>query len=167
MTQDELMNDPFDEESFFNESVEGVGSTSVTPIPAGDYFAMLGDKIRLQQFNRKDTGEPGAILNIPFELVDDSGAIRAQIDGRDPVHYESYFLDLAKGPDGKIKIDMGKGKNVKLNRLREALGQNTGAPWSPNLLKGAGPVKIKLGLQKDKDDPEVMRSTLRAVGKVG
>lgn len=159
-------NDPFDEEAFANEMVEGVGSTTVTPIPAGDYFATIGDKIKLSPFSRKDTGEPGALINVPFLIVDDSGAIKAAIDGRDPIHYESYFLDVTRNSQGKIVLDMGKGKNTKLNRLREAVGQNTGAAWSYPMLCGAGPLKIKIGVGPDKNDKELMRNHLKAVGKL-
>ena len=47
----------------------------------------------------------------------------------------------------------GSNKNVKLGRLREALGQNkNGQAWSFGMLKGAGPIKVSI--EPDKKNPE-------------
>ena len=43
------------------------------------------------------------------------------------------FLDMDENGD----LELGKGKNVDLGRLREALGQNTGGNWSPSQLVGS------------------------------
>lgn len=166
-----MTSDVFSADDFLNMAVEGVGSLVVTPIPQGNYLALIGqddNSIRFSASDRTD-GKPGKyyMLSVTFDLVDDQGLIRAQIDGRDPKHTESYFVDMLEQPGQRPQLDMGKGKNVKLNRLREALGQNTGAPWQPSMLRGAGPVQIQIGIQPDKRDKTTARNYIKAVGKPG
>jgi hypothetical protein len=163
--------DVFSADDFLNMAVEGIGSLVVTPIPAGNYLALIGqdeNSIRFSANDRTD-GKPGKyyMLSVTFDLVDDQGTLRAAIDGRDPKHTESYFVDMIDAPGVRPQLDMGKGKNVKLNRLREALGQNTGAPWQPSMLRGAGPVQLQLGVQPDKKDKSTPRNYIKAVGKPG
>lgn len=158
--------DPFDLEGFMNQEVEGIGSTTVTPIPAGKYFAMIGPEerdVRLASFTNKTTGEPGLQLFVTFHLIDDSGSLKAKID-REPRITHSYFLDTIIGDSGRAGLDMGKGKNVALNRLRAACGQNTGGRWAPPMLRGAGPVSIDIIVEPDKTDREVLRNRVKAVG---
>ena len=60
---------------------------------------------------------------------------------------QTFWLDV----DGD-SIDLSEGKNVSLGRLRKALGQNEGA-WNPLMMKGKGPVMIKVGQRSDRNDP--------------
>ena len=155
----------FDPTSFMQDVVEGVGSTTLTPIPAGEYLALIGqgDKdVNPVPFQDKNTNEQRLRLDITFELVDDSGAIRAAIDGRDPKLTQGFFIDLIPNT---FRLDMSKGKNVQLNRLREAVGQNTGSGWSPPMLRGAGPLKISVIVEPDKQDREVLRNKIKSFGK--
>jgi len=61
--------------------------------------------------------------------------------GREPKVRQSLMLDVRA--DGALEF--GKGKNVGLGRVREALGQNsTGRPWSFPMLGGQlAKVKVK------------------------
>lgn len=159
-----MNDDLFNTDDFMNSSVEGVGSTTVTPIPAGTYMALIGNSdnaITLNAYDRKD-GQPGKVrqLSVTFELLDEAGTIKAQIDGREPKHTQGYFLDIT--PDGKF--DNGKGKNVGINKLRDALGQNSGGPWNPNMLRGAGPLQVQIVVEPDKKDASILRNRIKAVG---
>lgn len=160
--------DVFSPDDFMNMTVEGVGSTTITPIPTGIHLALIGSddaSVKVEARDRTD-GRAGRMymLNVTFDLIDDQGLIRAAIDGRDPKHVETFFLDML--PDGKT-LDMGKGKNVRLNRLREALNQNTGTAWSPAMLRGAGPVALQMKLQPDKREKDIMRNHVTAFGRPG
>lgn len=149
----------------FAQAVEGVGSTSITPIPPGEYLALVGsgdNDVKPSPFTDPRTNETRLRLDVTFELIDDSGAIRSAIDGRDPRHTQAYFLDLVPGT---WKLDMSKGKNVQLNRLREAVGQNTGQAWVYTMLKGAGPLKLVMSVEQDKQDKDVLRNRIKSVGK--
>ena len=155
----------FDPTAFASMPVEGVGSTAVTPLPAGEYLALIGDKdtdVRPVPFQDQKTGESRLRLDVAFNILDDSGALRAQIDGRDPRHIQGIFCDLIPGT---WQLDMGKGKNVTLNKLREAVGQNTGAPWVYTMLRGAGPLKINVTMGPDKQDNSIMRNNIKSFGK--
>ena len=149
----------------FSTPVEGVGSTSVTVIPAGEYLALIGsgeNDVRPVPYTDQKTNQQKLRLDITFDLVDDSGAIRAAIDGRDPRHTQGFFTDLIPGT---WKLDMGKGKNVSINKLREAVGQNTGAAWVYTMLRGAGPLKLNIVVEPDKQDPSLMRNRIKTFGR--
>lgn len=60
-------------------------------------------------------------------------------------------------------LDFGKGKNVGLGRLREALGQNApGKPWAPGMLVG-GVAKVKVSHSIDKRDNVTINADVKAV----
>jgi hypothetical protein len=62
---------------------------------------------------------------------------------------------------------LSAGKNVDLNRLRAAVGQNEkGKPWNIMMLKGAGPLKVTTGLRADKNSADVYYTDVKAVGKM-
>lgn len=156
----------FDPAEFMTQTTEGVGSTVVTPIPAGTYLAIIAnrdDSVVAKAWSKD--GRSGGQLMVCFDIIDDDGSLKAKIDGRDPRHTQSYFLDLTTNPNGRTILDMGPGKNVHLNRLREAVDQNTGEAWNPMMLKGAGPIKIVLVVEPDKNDKEIPRNRLKALGK--
>lgn len=156
----------FDPNTFMSMTTEGVGSTTVTPIPAGEHLAIIGigeNDVKPVPYKDSKTNEAKVRLEVTFDLHDPDGRLKAEL-GRDPRYTESYFLEFVPGT---YTLDMGKGKNVRLNRLREAVGQNTGAPWAPPMLRGAGPVKLQMAIQPDKQDPSIPRNSLKAIGRVG
>jgi uncharacterized phage protein gp47/JayE len=60
---------------------------------------------------------------------------------------------------------MGPGKNIGLNKLRAALGQNKkGQKWNYKMLDGAGPVKVMVVNNPDRQSPDVLRAEVRQVG---
>ena len=50
----------------------------------------------------------------------------------EPTARQTIWLDVNE----QGGLVFGKNKNVSLGKLRDALGQNTGAPWSPTHLIG-------------------------------
>ena len=72
---------------------------------------------------------------------------------------QSIFIDMES--DGRIAL--GENRNVKLGKLREALGQNNAGAWAPRMLVGAGPVTIKTINKPDKNDPETIYSNVQRV----
>lgn len=76
---------------------------------------------------------------------------------------QSFFIDFTE--DGK-QFDMGKGRNIALNKVRAAVGQNDpGKPWSLKKLEGAGPVKVQVKLRPDKNNSDVIYNDVGSVGK--
>lgn len=119
----------FDEDAFMSSTSEGEMSTEFTPVPVGEYSAVVK---KVGTRSGEGEGEKGswAMLDVTW-AIDDAGV--TEITGMDnPSVRQSIFLDITESGG----LDYGKGKNIGLGRLREALGQNTGAAWSPSMLEG-------------------------------
>lgn len=115
----------FDEDAFMSNTSEGEMSTEYTPVPIGEYSAVV-KKVG----TRSGSGEKGdwAVLDVTW-VIDDESIVK--LTGMDePTVRQSIFLDVTDSGG----LDYGKGKNIHLGRLREALNQNTGAAWSPTML---------------------------------
>jgi len=153
------MSQAFDADAFMNQVTESAGDTTVTPIPADTYVAMIDD-VKVRTGNKDGRG--WVSLDISYMINDDSGKIAAEI-GRPPKLSQGVFLDVSDSGG----LDMGKGKNVTLNRLREAVDQNRqGVAWAPPMLKGAGPLKIVVTQEPDKSDSTIIYNRVKSFGKV-
>ena len=118
----------FDVNSFLATTYNDASSTESIPVPVGDhtgFVTKVTPKPVLVQ------GENRIVLDLSWEVADQSGAIKA-VTGRDKnVVRQSIFLDTT--PEGNL--DMAKGMNVSLGKLRDALHQNDpGKAWSPNMI---------------------------------
>lgn len=121
-----------DPDQLLSGSVQGANSTSLTPVPEGEFQAMISD-VALRDFQYKkgpQSGMTGYALDITWEIND--AALKEQLK-RSPTVRQSMILDL-----NGDSLDMSEGRNVALGRLRAAVKQNEpGRPWSPVQLKGA------------------------------
>lgn len=141
----------FDLDKFTEQSADA-GSTTFEPIPAGEYTAIIDDAVLR-------TAGDGVVLDVTFLLQDE--AVKAKL-GREKLSVKSgFFLDTT--PSGGF--DMSKGKNIKLNRLRDAVGQNKPG-WKIGQLKGAGPLKVQVSLRPDKNAPDVIYNDVKSFGKM-
>lgn len=142
----------FNPDSFLATETEEAGETKYTPIPEDDYQAMVDDVTAREA---KDS----QILDVTYEILSDE--LRKSMDMEKITVRQSFFLDITDGV-----MSTGANKNIKLNKLRDALGQNvSGKPWSPMMMKGAGPVLIKIIQNPDKEDPEIIYSNVSRVTK--
>lgn len=118
----------FDADSFMSQTTEGEMSTEFTPVPEGERNAVI-DSINPRETS-SDKGD-FVILDITWKLDD---AEAAEVTGiENPSVRQSIFLDMTESGG----LDMGKGKNIQLGRLREAVGQNKPGPWAPSMLIGS------------------------------
>ena len=117
----------FDEDAFMSSTSEGEMSTEFTPVPVGEYQAIV-KKVG----TRSGEGEKGAWAMLDVTWAIDDAGVTEETGMDNPSVRQSIFLDITESGG----LDMGKGKNIGLGRLREALGQNTGAAWSPTMLEG-------------------------------
>lgn len=147
----------FDADAFMNATTTEQGSTYVPPFPEGDYVATIEEvKVSSGVMTKGDRiGEPWVSAFVTFKLQQlpgkDLDAIAEQLGRPNKQVSQSYFLDVS--PNGGL--DMSEGRNTRLNRLREAVGQNvSGQPWSIGMLKGAGPLIVRLTQDPSKDDPK-------------
>jgi len=147
----------FDPDKFMDQSADA-GSTTIKPIPAGEYTAMIEEVAK----PRVITGPRGdsVVMDITFKLMDVSPAVAKDLGRQNFTIRRGYFLDVT--PNNAL--DMAEGKNVALNQLRAALGQNTSG-WTPGKLRGAGPLKVTVTLRPDKNNPDVVFNDIGKVGK--
>lgn len=118
----------FNAEQFLQTQTKAANDTKLIPVPEGDHAAQIS-KIGIRS-GVKD-GVAWHSLDVIWEVLTDEAK---KVTGMDkPQVKQGLFLDIT--PEGAL--DMGKGKNVQLGKLRAALGQNKeGRAWAPNMLTG-------------------------------
>jgi hypothetical protein len=115
--------------------------TSLEPIPTGEYTAMIS-KVDLRAVSTKNG--PGVVIDITYMLQ--APDVAAKLSRASLTVRQGIFVDLT--PAGGF--DMSKGKNVELNRIRAAVGQDeAGKVWNPKMLEGAGPLMVNVELRSD------------------
>ncbi len=121
----------FDKEAFLATHVEGAMETSFTPYPEDEYEGFI-DEVAVDSINDQP------VLQLVLALIDQKAK---DFMGRDkPTLRDTIFLDFEE--DGRLA--MGKNSNIKLGSYRDAAGQNSGKPWRPDMLRGAGPMLFKV-----------------------
>lgn len=141
----------FDPQQFLDMPMEGANDTVSVPVPVADYLAIV-DKVDVRQWRKKDDPTvSGLALDLIWSIQDDT---LKQFLGRDKVTCkQGIMLDLTESGG----LDMGKGKNIGLGRLREAVGLNTpGQPFSFSMLLGQmGKISVKHRVDGDSIFAEV------------
>ncbi len=121
----------FDAESILNVQVDQPMATQYEPIPEGEYTATI------RSVEARNTKNGSVVLDVQWAI--DDPALAERLNRQELLVRQSIFLDLT--PNGAL--DLGPNKNVRLGRLREAVGQNQpGQPWNLRMLEGAGPARI-------------------------
>ena len=118
-------------EAFADAVVTEANSTVIIPVPEGEYLA-LADKAEVKQWASKtDPTRAGLKVVIQWKIEDQS--VRETV-GRDVVTVrQDVMLDLTD--DGKL--DVSKGKNVALGKLRAAIDLNApGQPFAISMIQG-------------------------------
>jgi hypothetical protein len=156
------MTEMFDANTFMNSVTTEAGSTVVKPLPASTYTGIIDDVLPPRAITNRE-GRTSVVLDVVFKLMDVPPAVAAELGRQNFTVKRGYFLDVTENN----ALDLSAGKNVDLNRLRAAVGQNEkGKPWSIPMLKGAGPLKVTTGLRADKNAPDVFYADVKAVGKM-
>lgn len=124
------MTAPFDPQTFLNTQYDEALDTKVVPCPVGEYLG-LADKIDIRPWAAKDGSSSGLKAVILWDIQDDNVK---QLLSRDRVIVpQEQMLDLTETGS----LDFGKGKNVGLGRIREALDLNTpGQPFAFSMIQG-------------------------------
>jgi hypothetical protein len=137
MSENNVSGLTFNPEVFLNMAHQEANSTELLPVPDGDYVAVsepVTDKnfVVFKYKNGDKAGQDGVMLKLTWAVNDEGGALKAML-GREPKVSQTFSLDI-KADGG---LEFGKGRNVELGRLREALGQNgNGQPWAFSMLGG-------------------------------
>ena len=149
----------FDPASFIDQEIVGENSTFTVPVPVGDYMA-IAEKVDVRQWTGKqDTTKSGLTLEV-FWSIDDQGV--KDMLGRDKVTVkQGIMLDLTE----EGGLDMGKGKNVGLGKLRAALDlNNAGQAFSFNQIPGRM-ARVKVEHRPNDTNPESPYAEVKMVAK--
>lgn len=121
----------FSPEQFLDMSVDQANDTKVIPVPVGEYIAVCTEVKARPWSSKSDPSKSGIALDLQWSI--DDANVKALL-GRDDVKVkQGVMLDLTESGG----LDMGKGRNVGLGRLREAVGLNThGQPFSVTMVQG-------------------------------
>lgn len=145
----------FDPATFEETAVESAMEVRFTPIPEGNYEAFI-DKYALRELDKG-----GVICDVHWNIIDED--LKAKMKLENITVRQGIFLDIEDDV-----LALGPNKNIKLGRLREALGQNqTGQPWTLTQLNGAGPVIISVTKRPDKNDPTIVYNDVGRITAVG
>lgn len=103
-----------------NTEFTGQLDTAIIPVDEGEY-TLVCEKYIIKAGESNNNGEKKPYVNLEVHWIVDDEEQRQKTQREKIIVRQSVFLDLT--PTGGL--DMGKGKNVQLGRLREALGQNS------------------------------------------
>ena len=148
----------FDPNAFLDQIIEEVGSTEIIPIPAGEYMATIDKKEITQWSKRDDPTISGLKLKVTWSLEDQ--AVRELLNREKVTVVQDIMLDMTDTGS----LDMGKGRNVELNRLRAAIDLNVSG-FSFNKLDGRM-ARITVKHDPDKTDPQKFYTRVKSVGHV-
>ena len=149
----------FDPDQFLDTPLDGANDTKGIPIPPGEYTGMIDSAKILQWQKRDDPSVHGLKLQVMWQLDDME---LKELLGRDKITIrQDVMLDTTESGG----IDMGKGQNVGLGRLREAINKNQpGVPMSQFVGCLA---KVFTTNRQDPKDPETVYSEVKAVARLG
>jgi hypothetical protein len=141
----------FNPDTFLSTETQSANATTYVPVPEGEHQAMI------KTIKPRVLTDGRAVLDVTWAV--DSDEARAETGMAEPTVRQTLWLDTTE----QGGLDFGKGKNVQLGRLRDALGQNqSGKPWAPGMLVG-GVAKIKVAHSIDKRDGETINADVKAV----
>lgn len=147
----------FDPTQFLDLTIEGENSTVAVPPPVGEFPAMI-DKVDVRQWTKRDDPTVSGLTLEVFWAIEDAGV--KEMLGRDKVLVkQGIMLDITEAGG----LDMGKGKNVGLGRLRAACNlNNPGQAFSFQQLPGQM-AKVTVSHRPDKDDHEKIYPEIKTV----
>lgn len=129
----------FDVNAFGSTQTEEASSVDFIPVPEDEY-PMVIDKFQVKQYDESVMMK--VMMKIDAPEVEDANERVVPYD---------CWLDIT--PSGTL--DNRKGKNVRLGRLRAAIGQNTpGVPWAPDMIVGQ-PLKGRVKNEVNNDTGEI------------
>jgi hypothetical protein len=107
----------FDPQAFLDAAYTESNDTKLIPVPVGEYAALI-EKVTPRTWQSKDGTQSGVALDVEWLIEDQE--VKSFL-GRETIKCrQGLMLDLTQ--DGKL--DMSKGKNIGLGKLREALNLN-------------------------------------------
>lgn len=153
------MDSQFNPDIFLQTSYNQETSTKSEPLDVGEYVGQIKNLNPRQVQGKQDPTKTYVFLDMEIEVQTPPEQLERL--GRDKSNLR-YSVGIDFNEAGAI--DMGKGKNIGLGRLREAAGQNRpGEPWSPANLNGAV-IKVQVGQTPNPKDPTILWNEVKSVG---
>lgn len=150
----------FDPTQFLDMQITEANDTVARPVPVGEYTAIITAYELRSWAAKDDPSKTGLALDLKWEI--DSPELVAEL-GRKPTVKQGIMLDMSPDQTG---LDMGKGRNVGLGRLREAVGKNRpGQPFSFSMLPGNA-ARIVVSHRVDKNNSENVYSEVKSVAAI-
>ena len=132
----------FDADELLNMQAEGSMETRYTPCPEGEWPAYVS---KLEGRSGESEKGPWTVLDVTWTVT--APEVIQELGVDEPKVRQSIFLEFNEAG----QLAMGKGKNVRLGRLREAVGQNGAGPWAPGNLEGASAI-VRVGHREYQGD---------------
>lgn len=146
----------FNPDTFLNSTFTEANDTQYIPVPEGEWQATI-DKVEAKVVGQET---PRPVLNVTWKITDP--AVQQATGRAENSVRQTIWLDVTESGG----LDTGKGKNVGLGKLREALGQNTpGKAWTPGMLVG-GVARVKVKHSIDKRDGVTINAEVSGVTKL-
>lgn len=128
-------------EQFLQAAYTEANSTEIITVDEGEYQAIAGEVAMTPWQGVKDPSKSGIKLTVPWEI--DSQQMREKTGREKIVIRQDVMLDLTESG----MLDFGKGRNVTLGKLREALGLNKpGVAFKFQDITGRA-AKIRVGIR--------------------
>lgn len=152
----------FDVSALADMQVTDANSTVSVPVPEGEFTAVI-KKFEPRTWQSGDGSKSGVSLDVTWEIDDMTGEVKGTT-GRDVnIVRQSVGLDFVEGTSN---LDMGKGRNVGLGRLRQAVGLNVpGKPFNFNQLVGQV-AKVSVKHRQATDGTDTIYAEVKAVAPV-
>lgn len=150
----------FDPKTFAQMTFSEANSTESVPVPVGEYPATV-DSYEIKEWKKKDDPSQGGLKIAVSWSVDDE-SVKAFLGRPKVLVRQEFLLDLTD----ENMLDFGKGKNVTLGRLREAINLNqAGQPWSFDMFVGRQ-AKVAVKHRQDNRDPNIIYAEVAGVTRL-
>lgn len=144
----------FDPASFLDLEVNGQNDTKLVPVPVGQYMAEI---VKVEPRSITVEGEDRLIIALTWHIKGEEAAKAVGMDK--PTVRQDLWIDRTEAGG----LDMGKGKNVQLGKVREAVGlNNPGAPFSFRMLQGRG-ANVYVSHRPDKKTGDIFAEIKKVV----
>ena len=148
----------FDPDTFLDSAVEGANETTYTPLPEGEYTANISG-VSARQVDTKEGVK--TILNVLWDVeIDEKTRELNNLTQPTQQVRQDIWLDL----DQNGNLLFGTNQNVRLGRLRAALGMNDSKKaFSFRQLEGSVKCLVKVTQRSDKNDSSIIYNQIDRV----
>lgn len=150
----------FDVNTFAQLTITDSMSTEMVPVPVGEYPATVRE-YKVGTWQAKD-GSSNGLKMFVFWVLDPNDAVK-EATGRDEnIVRQEMMFDLTDSG----ALDTGKGRNVRLGRIREAIDLNRpGEPFNFDMMVGRR-ATVSVGHRADQRDPSMLYAEVKDTAKL-